>query len=119
VKNVIDEANEQAAEKILAKIRDIEARGYVIKGTVIETYFSDRPFHAVTRRRTAYVVAFRKSQGTIDTTPVEGWFSKMRLLKLHGAVDANQYPGDESTVWTGRDPLGILCGDANANFETP
>lgn len=83
----------------------------MIKGAVIEAHFSDRPFQPVTRRLTSYVVAFQKSPGKIDTTPVEGWFSKMRLLKLHRAVDANQFPGDESTVWTGNDPLGILCGE--------
>jgi hypothetical protein len=53
----------------------------------------------------------------IDTTPVKGWFSRMKLLKLHGAADANQFPGDERTVWTGNDPLGILCGDASAHNE--
>ncbi len=81
---------------------------------MIEAYLSDRPFQPVIRRLTSYVVAFQKSQGVKDTTPVNGWFSKKRLLKLHGVVEANQFPGDESTVWVGNDPLGILCGDVNA-----
>ena len=53
----------------------------------------------------------------IETTPVKGWFSKMRLLWLHGASDANQFPGDESPVWTGNDPLGNLCGDASVKTK--
>jgi transcriptional regulator with XRE-family HTH domain len=114
---VIAQANDQAAQDLLARIREVEARGYVIKGAVIEAYFSDRPFQPPSKRLTSYIVAFQKSPGLKDTTPVEGWFSKMRLLKLHGVADANQYPGDESTVWTGRDALGILCGDASAHHE--
>jgi transcriptional regulator with XRE-family HTH domain len=114
---VIAQANDQAAQDLLARIREFEARGYVIKGGKIEAYFSDRPFQPMTKRLTSYIVAFQKSQGLKDTTPVEGWFSKMRLLKLHGVADANQYPGDESTLWTGRDALGILCGDASAHQE--
>lgn len=117
LETAISEGNGQAAEDVLARMRDLAGCGYVIKGTVIEAYFSDRPFHPVTRRLTSYIVAFQKSPGVIDTTPVNGWFSKMRLLKLHGAADATQFPGDESTVWTGNDPLGILCGDVNAHYE--
>jgi hypothetical protein len=89
----------------------------VIKGTVIEAWFSDRSFQPMTRKLTSYVVAFQKSPGVIYTTPVKGWFSKMRLLKLHGAADASQFPGCESIVWTGNDPLGILSGDANLHSE--
>jgi transcriptional regulator with XRE-family HTH domain len=117
LEKAISEANGQATEDALARIRDLAACGYVIKGTVIEAYFSDRPFQPVTRRLTSYIVAFQKSPGMIDTTPVKGWFSRMKLLKLHGAADAKQFPGDERTVWTGNDPLGILCGDASAHNE--
>lgn len=117
LEQVIAGANDQVAEDVLARIREVEARGYVVKGALIEAYFSDRPFEPLSKRLTSYVVAFQKSRGVKDTTPVEGWFSKMKLLKLHGVADANQYPGDESTVWTGRDPLGILCGDASAHNE--
>ena len=117
LETAISEVNGQAAEDVLARMRDLAGCGYVVKGTVIEAYFSARPFHPVTRRLTSYVVAFQKSPGVIDTTPVKGWFSKMRLLKLHGAVDATQLPGDESTVWTGNDPLGIFCGDVSAHYE--
>jgi len=115
---VIAQANDQAAKDALAMIREFEAHGYVIKGTVIEAYFSDRPLQTPSRRLCSYVVAFQKSKGVKDTTPVEGWVSKMRLLKLSGVVDANQYPGDERTVWTGRDALGILCGAASAHHES-
>jgi hypothetical protein len=84
---------------------------------MIEAYFSDRPLEPRSKRLTSYVVAFEKPRGVKDTTPVEGWFPKMKLLQLHGVADANQFPGDESTVWTGNDPLGILCGDASAHHE--
>lgn len=118
LEQVISEANDQAAENLLAEIRDFEARGYVVKGAVIEAYISDRPFQISSKWMCSYVVAFQRARGVKDMTPVEGWLSKMKLLKLRGVVDANQYPGDESTVWTGRDPLGILCGDANDDQET-
>jgi hypothetical protein len=88
-----------------------------LEKAIIEAHFSDRSFQPMTRKLTSYVVAFQKSPGVIYTTPVKGWFSKMRLLKLHGAAGASQFPGDESTVWTGNDPLGILSGDANAHGE--
>ncbi len=65
----------------------------------------------------AYVTAFKKSNGTKDVTPIEGWISKMKLVKVGGVLDADQYPGDESTVWAGRDPLGVLTGDANAGCK--
>jgi hypothetical protein len=114
---VIAQANDGAAEELLARTRAFEARGYVVKGAVIEADFSDCPFEARSKRLTSYIVAFQKSRGVKDTTPITGWFSMMKLLKLHGVADANQFPGDESTVWIGRDPLGILCGDANGNHE--
>jgi transcriptional regulator with XRE-family HTH domain len=117
LQQMVTEANDQAAEVVLSRIQELEARGYVIKGTVIEAYISDRPFQTPSKWQCSYVVAFQRSKGVKDTTPVEGWLSKMRLLKLRGVVDANQYPGDESTVWTGRDALGILCGDASTNHE--
>jgi hypothetical protein len=115
--HVIAQANDGAAADLLAKTREFEARGYVVKGAVIEAYFSDRPFEAKSKRLTSYVVAFQKSRGVKDTTPVKGWLSLMKLLKLHGVADANQFPGDETTAWIGRDPLGILSGDANGNHE--
>lgn len=114
---VIAHANDQAAENLIGRIREVETCGYVVKGAVIEAYFSDRPFEAPSKRLTSYLVAFQESRGVKDTTPVEGWLSKMKLLKLHGVVDVNQCPGDEGTVWTGRDPLGILCGDADADHD--
>jgi DNA-binding XRE family transcriptional regulator len=111
-------ANEQVAEDVLARVRDLEACGYVVKGTVIADYISGRPLHpGPSRWSCSYVAVFQKLRGLKDTTPVEGWVSKMRLLKLAGVFDANQFPGDESTVWTGRDLLGILCGDASAHHE--
>jgi hypothetical protein len=118
LEKVIREANDQAAEDVLAKVRDTAGRDYVIKGAVIEAYFSDQPGQVLKKRLTSYVVGFQKSRGVRDMTPVKGWFPKMKLLQLHGVAGSNEFPGDERTVWTGRDPLGILCGDASTPNET-
>lgn len=115
LETVISEANIQAAEHVLARMRDAAGREYVIKGAVVEAYFSDQPGQAVKKKLTSYVVAFQRSRGVRDMTPVEGWFPKMKLLQLHGVAGANEFPGDENTAWTGRDPLGILCGDGSTD----
>jgi transcriptional regulator with XRE-family HTH domain len=112
------ESNGNAAENVIAKIREFGALGYVVKGTVLECYrTSGSIWDAPSKWLCAYVTAFKKSNGVKDVTPVEGWISKMKLMKLSGALNADLYPGDESTVWAGRDLLGVFTGDANACCE--
>jgi transcriptional regulator with XRE-family HTH domain len=80
-----------AAEAILKDIQALEARGYVLKGSVVERYVTGGPFQTRTALwRCSLVVAFRKSKGTKDTTPSEAWLPKEMLMDFGMKLVGNQ-----------------------------
>lgn len=74
---VSEAARIAGARNVLEGVREFEALGYVVKGTVVERYvIGGRDPKRPSKWPMSFIVAFKKPKGTRDTTPAEVWLPK-------------------------------------------